>query len=315
MHRDRRHSTRARVSFSSARRRSALSTSFPPLFAHALFVHTSILATKRGGSELAGASPSAAAAARISASARAAATAKTRAARARALRRLALGFGHDLLGHGRACVYFVSFVYAFAFVRSREERRGVRRRRVRVFFPRRGVPPSLSVSPSAGSLDALPRVPEHQHASDRERGERRGRQVHRHGRGHQRGDALPVPGVAQADARGHVPAVRARAPRRARTENVAVGLRAYARGHVPAVRARAPRRARTENVAVRLRAYVSAGGARRGRRDARARRRRGERCRETGHGDRSVCGTTRSRRRASVARVGVMRTTVTMTLS
>ena len=266
MHRDRLHSTRARVSFSSARRRSALSTSFPPLFAHALFVHTSILATKRGGSELAGASPSAArSSARISASARAAATAKTRAARAR-LRRLALGFGHDLLVHGRACVYFVSFVYAFAFVRSREERRGVRRRRVRIFFffPRRGVPPSLSVSPSAGSLDALPRVPEHQDSPDRERGERRGRQVHRHGRGHQRGDALPVPGVAQADARGHVPAVRARAPRRARTENVAV----------------------------RLRAYVSAGGARRGRRDARARRRRGERCRETGHGDRSVCGTT-----------------------
>ena len=39
MHRDRLHSTRARVSFSSARRRSALSTSFPPLRARVVRAH------------------------------------------------------------------------------------------------------------------------------------------------------------------------------------------------------------------------------------------------------------------------------------
>jgi len=156
MHRDRRHSTRARVSFVSARRRSALSTSFPPLFAHALFVHTSILATTRGGSERAGASPSTAAAARVSASARAAATAKTRAARA-----LASAASRSAL----VMIFWVTGVPVFISVtRSRSRSLGVARRDAafvvdafafsfRVFFP--ASPPRFpSRHPREASMDS-----------------------------------------------------------------------------------------------------------------------------------------------------------------
>ena len=155
---------------------------------------------------------------------------------------------------------------------------------VRVTFPREASP-QLSVYPSAGSLDALPRVPEHQHAADRERGERR------------RDRSTATVGVISAVTPSQYPG--SLRPTRADTS----------RRCAPAHRdAREPKTSPCASARTFRRE-----GARRGRRDARARRRRGERCRETD------MVTARCAGPLSTPRVGgarrVMRTTVTMTLS
>ena len=184
---------------------------------------------------------------------------------------------------GAACALFRFCVYAFAFVRSREERACASAPTRSHFFAFR-VEASDARFPSRHPRlpRALPRVPEHQAppiasaASD----------------GGDRSTATVgvISAVTPSQYPGSLRPTRADASRRC----------------APAHRdAREPKTSPCASARTFRREARAPG-----RRDARARRRRGERCRETGHGDRSVCGTKRPRRRALLTRVGV-----TMTLS
>ena len=133
-------------SFSSARRRSALSTSFPP--SSRTRCSCTPRSSQRNAAGRARKRTPSAGTRRVSAGARRG-DGKTRAAAG--LRRLALGFGHDLLVLG--VPVFISFLSVRVRVRSEsrgETRRPSSTRSHFFFFPRRGVPPFPSRS--AGSL-------------------------------------------------------------------------------------------------------------------------------------------------------------------